>query len=98
MHYSPRNKGPEPDLGFPLLCSPPGPGPPLPPLLSPSRGPPRRPGRWRPLGLAPSVGSAHGPAPDAGHNRNAGGKLALVRSHIPKIGGQAPVTLRYSDH
>ncbi len=55
MHYSPRNikaeKGPEPDLGFPLLCSP----PPLPPLLSPSRGPPR-PGQWRPpLRLAPST-------------------------------------------
>ncbi len=41
---------PGPDHGFPLLCSP----PPLPPLLSPSRGP-SRPGQWRPLRLAPSL-------------------------------------------
>ena len=39
---------------------------------------------------------ARGPAPHAGHNRNAGKQLALMRSHIPKIGARSPVTLRYS--
>ena len=46
-----------------------------------------------------SAGSpAHGPAPHAANNRNAGKWSAFMCSHIPKIGGQAPVTLRYSDH
>ena len=48
--------------------------------------------------FAPRGLPARGPAPHAGHNRNAGKQLALMRSHIPKIGGQPPVTLRYSDH
>jgi hypothetical protein len=47
--------------------------------------------------FAPRGLPARGPAPHAGHNRNAGRQLALVRSHIPKDGCQAPVTLRYSD-
>ena len=46
-----------------------------------------------------SAGSpAHGPAPHAANNRNAGKWSAFMCSHIPKIGGIAPVTLRYSDH
>ena len=46
-----------------------------------------------------SAGSpAHGPAPHAANNRNAGKWSAFMCSHIPKIGGIAPVTLRYSVH
>ena len=48
--------------------------------------------------FAPRGLPARGPAPHAGHNRNAGRQSGLMRSHIPKIGRQAPVTLRYSDH
>ena len=46
-----------------------------------------------------SAGSpAHGPAPHAANNRIAGKWSAFKCSHIPKIGRNAPVTLRYSDH
>jgi hypothetical protein len=45
-----------------------------------------------------SAGSpAYGPAPHAANNRITGKWSAFMCSHIPKIGRQAPVTLRYSD-
>ena len=47
--------------------------------------------------FAPRGLPARGPAPHSGQNRNAEKQSALMRSHIPKIGRNAPVTLRYSD-
>ncbi len=38
----------------------------------------------------------HGPASQARDNRNFKRRAGKRRSHIPKIGGQAPVTLRHS--
>ena len=40
---------------------------------------------------------AHGSASHARDNRNFKSRAGKRRSHIPKIGRQAPVTLRYSD-
>ncbi len=43
--------------------------------------------------------AAHGPAPHAGNNRNAGKWSVFMCSHIPKSGAtEATVTLRHSDH
>jgi hypothetical protein len=53
--------------------------------------------REAPLRSAGSESPAHGPAPHAANNRNAGKWSAFMCSHIPKIGRNAPVTLRYSD-
>jgi hypothetical protein len=47
--------------------------------------------------LRSSRSPAHGPASHARDNRNFQRRAGKRRSHIPKIGRQAPVTLSYSD-